>query len=330
MLGMIRHIIKVITAARRRVMTSATVTMMLLMMLALFLIVLLMLLLLLLLRVMMVMMVVMMMVMIIQRGGGRRGWGQSRSTRTCRCTTGTSAHRRWRLHCLHFCLHQGSEDSLETRHFHATAAAIVRRHRLVGDVGSRRRHRHRHLFTCPRRRHITLIGGDRDDRRAAAIGCGAGTIGPLPERSQTLRALPFLRNDGPVVRWRQFLQEARQHQADRPTSPPYRRKRADSIRVLSPLRWTAPFINLPRDFRATTLTIFFPRNSNSYKPHKNWSPMFPANSSALAADASCIDDEETAFRCVLLRFKNDSAFSRAGKTIFLSLFLGKHSVVHFI
>lgn len=29
-----------------------------------------------------------------------------------------------------------------------------------------------------------------------------------------------------------------------------------------------PFINLPQDFRATLLTIFFPGNGNSYKPHK--------------------------------------------------------------
>lgn len=162
-------------------------------------------------------MVVMMVVMMIQWGRGRRGWGQSRSTGTGGRAAGTSAKCRRRLHRLHFRLHQGGEDSLETCYFHATAAAIVRRHRFVGDVGSRRRHRHRHLFTClRRRRHITtLIGGDRDDRRRAiAIGCGAGTIGPLPKRSQAL-LLPSRHNGTPVVRWRQLLQEARQHKSDR-------------------------------------------------------------------------------------------------------------------
>lgn len=218
MLRMIR-VVEVITLAGRGVMTSATMAVMLLMMmmmLALLLIVLL--LLLLLLR--MMMMVVMMVVMMIQWGRGRRGRGQSRSTRTGGCTAGTSAKCRRCLHRLHFRLHQGGEDSLETRYFHAAAAAIVRRHRLVGDVGSRRRHRHRHLFAClRRRRHITaLIGGDRDDRRRAiAIGCGAGTIGPLPKRSQAL-LLPFRHNGTPVVvrcGWRQLLQEARQHKGDR-------------------------------------------------------------------------------------------------------------------
>lgn len=41
---------------------------------------------------------------------------------------------------------------------------------------------------------------------------------------------------------------------------------------------------LPQDFRATTLTIVFPRNGNSYKPHKNRSPILPANSFALAVE----------------------------------------------
>lgn len=44
---------------------------------------------------------------------------------------------------------------------------------------------------------------------------------------------------------------------------------------------TVSFINLAQDF---LLTIFFPRNSNSYKPHKCWSSMSFANSSALAVD----------------------------------------------
>lgn len=36
-------------------------------------------------------------------------------------------------------------------------------------------------------------------------------------------------------------------------------------------RDAAPFINLPQDFRATLLTIFFfPGNGNSYRPHKSW------------------------------------------------------------
>jgi len=191
---MIRRVIEVITPTRCGVVTSATMAVVLLMMLALLLM-----LLLLLLR-MMMMMMMMMVVVMVQWGGGRRGRGQSRSTRTGGRAAGTPAKRRRRFHRLHLGLHQGSEDGLETRHFHTTAAAIVRRHRLVGDVGSRRRHRH--LFAClRRRRHITtLIGGDRGDRRRAiAIGFGAGTIGPLPKRSQAL-LLPFRRDGTPVVR----------------------------------------------------------------------------------------------------------------------------------
>lgn len=241
---------------------------------------------------------VMMMVVMVQWGGGRRGRGQSRSARTGGRATGTSAQSRRCLHRFHLRFHQGGEDGLETRHFHATAAAIVRRHRLVGDVGSRRRHRHRHLFTCPRRlRHITLIGSYRGDRCAVAIGCDAGTIGPLPKRSQTV-GLPFLRDGAPVVRWWQFLQEARQHQAGylshhRRTGKRERERfpqilsRLLSSRDVANVPLTAPFINLPRDFRATLLTIFFPRNS--YKPHKSWTSMFFANTSALAADAFCIN-----------------------------------------
>lgn len=255
------------------------------MMLALLLVVVMMVLLLLL-RKLMVMVVMMVMVM-VQWGRGRRGRSQSRSTWTGGRAAGTSAERRRRLHRLHLRLHQGGENGLEARHFHAAAAAIVRRHRFVGDVRSRWRHRHRHLFAClGRRRHVTsLIGGDRGNRRrATAIGCGAGTIGPLPKRSQTL-LFPFRRGGTPVVCWWQFLQEARQHQTchqllDRRQKESVREPRQSCFplgrgfligyyrsNVIPP---TAPFINLPQDFRATLLTIFFPGNDNSYKPHKSW------------------------------------------------------------
>lgn len=228
---MIHHVVEIIALAGGGVVTFTTMAVMLLMMLAFLLIVLL----LLLLRMMLMMMMRMMMVGVVQWRGGRRGRGQSRSTRTGGCATGTSAERRRCLHRFHLRFHQGSENGLETSHFHATAAAIVRRHRLVGDVGSRRRHRHRHLFTCPRRlRHITLIGSYR---AAAAIGCDAGTIGPLPKRSQTV-GLPFLRDGVPVVRCWQLLQEARQHQAGclnhhRRTGKRERKFSADSIAAIT-------------------------------------------------------------------------------------------------
>jgi len=187
-LGVIRHVVEVITLAGRGVVTPAAMAMMLLSLL------------LVLLR---MMMMVMMMVVMIQRGGGRRGRGQSEPARTRGCTAGASAERRRRLHRLHLRLHQGGEDGLETGHLHA-AATIVRRHRLIGDVGSRRRHRHRHLLACLRRCHITAFGGDRDDRCAIV----RATIGPLPVRSQ---ARPLLGDDTVLRRRRQFLQEARQH-----------------------------------------------------------------------------------------------------------------------
>lgn len=247
--------VKIVTAAGRGVVAFATMAMvvLLLMRATLLLTVMLLLLLLLVLRMMMVMVMMMMMMMVIQRRRGRRGRGQSGPARTGRRAAGTSAERRRRFHRLNLGLHQGGENGLETRHLHAASATaatgVVRRHRFVGDVGGNRRRRHRHLVAAAchlRRRHIgtlPLIGGDRrrGDRHVAIV-CGAGTIGPLPKRSQVLlllrlsSLLPFPRlavlAAAPVLRRRQFLQEARQHHKRAGSASPCRGKRG--FRSLSP------------------------------------------------------------------------------------------------
>lgn len=274
--------VKIVTAAGRGVVAFATMAMvvLLLMRAALLLAVMLLLLLLLVLRVMMVMVMMMVVMVVIQRGRGRRGRGQSGPTRTGRRAAGTSAERRRRFHRLHLGLHQGGENGLETRHLHAASATaatgVVRRHRFVGDVGGNRRRRHRHLVAAAchlRRRHIgtlSLIGGDRRRRgdRRVAIVCGAGTIGPLPKRSQDLpllrpsSLLPFPRladlAAAPVLRRRQFLQEARQHHKRAGSASPCRGKRG--FRSLSPSPLSGMYVSPRRSFASRVRSLIFERN----------------------------------------------------------------------
>lgn len=89
-----------------------------------------------------------------------------------------------------------------------------------------------------------------------------------------------------------------------------------------------PFINLPWDFRARLVTIFLPRNNGGYKPHKSWSPMFLANSFALAAGASCANTADWGnifSSCMFLSSPMKKSFLRVKEKALSALSFAKRS-----
>lgn len=92
-------------------------------------------------------MVVVAMVMVLLRGRHRGRGGEPESSRARWGAANASGGRPGGgLHGLDLGLHQGREYGLEASHLHP-AGCILRRNRLVRDIGARRHHRH-NMGTC--------------------------------------------------------------------------------------------------------------------------------------------------------------------------------------